>query len=130
MVSSSADRGRLARPSSAPPSGSSSSSRRASRRVVDPTRRLAAGGPGHQPHHPRRERHDLVPSGAGLRRLALLRRTVTRIEGDLPDSTLAAVAGAPWQTRRPPPREPGPDEAQVIGRRGWRPRTAAVNKCG
>ena len=23
-----------------------------------------------------------------------------------------------WQTRRPPPREPGPDEAQVIGRRG------------
>ena len=27
-----------------------------------------------------------------------------------------------WQTRRPPPREPGPDEAQVIGRRGRCPR--------
>ena len=36
---------------------------------------------------------------------------------------------APWQTRRPPPREPGPDAAQVIGRRGRRPRTAAVNRC-
>ena len=24
-------------------------------------------------------------------------------------STGAEVAGAPWQTRRPPPREPGPD---------------------
>ena len=30
----------------------------------------------------------------------------------------------------PPPRELRPDAAQVIGRRGRRPRTAAVNRCG
>ena len=41
-----------------------------------------------------------------------------------------AVVGYLWQTRRPPPRELGPDAAQVIGRRGRRPRTAPVNRCG
>ena len=34
------------------------------------------------------------------------------------------------QTRRPPPRELCPAAAQVIGRRGRRPWTAAVNSCG
>ena len=34
------------------------------------------------------------------------------------------------RTRRPPPRELRPDAAQVIGRRGRRQRTAAVNRCG
>ena len=29
--------------------------------------------------------------------------------------------GAPWQTRRPPPRGPGPDAAQVIGTQGAAP---------
>ena len=34
------------------------------------------------------------------------------------------------QTRRPPPRELRPDAVQVIGRRGRRPRSRAVNRSG
>ena len=47
-----------------------------------------------------------------------------------PSSQASRRRSAPGQTRRPPPRELRPDAAQVIGRRGWRPRTAAVNRCG
>ena len=91
--------------------------------------------PGRSSRPSRVELHGGRPANPTARVLAGSRRTAG---GALAPGGQAGAFGAvdlAARTRHArgavrPPREPGPDAAQVIGRRGRCPRPAAVNRCG